>query len=75
MSNEVQAPEARFEVADPIAVAAKQSLLRLIIPTDSELYCLVLDHDDFGIHNMLITWMQTVYPLLRPWVHRPSCLI
>ncbi|PUU81669.1 hypothetical protein B9Z19DRAFT_1113281 [Tuber borchii] len=45
----------------PIAAAAKQSLLRLIphiMPADNgqpSLYRLVLDHGDFGIHNMLIT--------------------
>ena len=44
----------------PIAAAAKQSLLRLIphiMPTDNDqtsLYFLVLDHGDFGIHNMSI---------------------
>lgn len=42
----------------PIVAAAKQSLLRLIphiLPTNSDqssLYRLVLDHGDFGIHNM-----------------------
>ncbi|KAL2060466.1 hypothetical protein VTL71DRAFT_9497 [Oculimacula yallundae] len=43
----------------PIAAAAKQSLLRLIpyiFPIDSQtLYRLVLEHGDFGIHNMSIT--------------------
>ncbi len=45
----------------PIAAAAKQSLLRLIphiMPRDSDqtsLYRLVLEHGDFGIHNMSIT--------------------
>lgn len=45
----------------PIAAAAKQSLLSLIpyiIPADNSqgsLYRLVLDHGDFGIHNMSIT--------------------
>ncbi|EJP61249.1 3-hydroxybutyryl-CoA dehydratase [Beauveria bassiana ARSEF 2860] len=43
----------------PVAAAAKQSLLRLIphmMPADSaSLYRLVLDHGDFGIHNMSIT--------------------
>ena len=44
----------------PIAAAAKQSLLRLIphiMPADNDrtsLYCLVLNHGDFGIHNMSI---------------------
>ena len=46
----------------PIAAAAKQSLLRLIphifpleIGDKPTLYRLVLDHGDFGIHNMSIT--------------------
>ena len=45
----------------PVAAAAKQSLLRLIphiLPTDGDkghLYSLVLEHGDFGIHNMTIT--------------------
>ncbi|KAI0107227.1 3-hydroxybutyryl-CoA dehydratase [Nemania sp. FL0031] len=44
----------------PIAAAAKQSLLRLvpyIMPTDDNqnlLYRLVLEHGDFGVHNMSI---------------------
>ncbi|KAJ9634519.1 hypothetical protein H2199_008976 [Coniosporium tulheliwenetii] len=48
-------------VVGPIAAAAKQSLLRLIphiMPADGDqtsLYRLVLDHGDFGIHNMSIT--------------------
>ena len=54
----------------PIAVAAKQSLLRLIpyiIPTDSDetsLYRLVLEHGDFGIHNMSITNDANGLPLV-----------
>ncbi|TVY69035.1 hypothetical protein LSUE1_G007357 [Lachnellula suecica] len=49
------------EFVGPRAFAAKQSLLRLIphiFPTDGNqaaLYRLVLDHGDFGIHNMSIT--------------------
>ncbi|KAG6830078.1 hypothetical protein H0H93_014141 [Arthromyces matolae] len=45
----------------PVAFAAKKHLLRLIphiLPPDNEdgsLYRLVLDHGDFGIHNMSIT--------------------
>ncbi|KAJ6780650.1 hypothetical protein PWT90_01746 [Aphanocladium album] len=45
----------------PIAAAAKQSLLRLvphILPEDDpsgSLYRLVLEHGDFGIHNMTIS--------------------
>ncbi|KAJ9197698.1 hypothetical protein DTO164E3_5552 [Paecilomyces variotii] len=45
----------------PIAASAKQSLLRLIphiMPADSDrisLYRLVLEHGDYGIHNMSIT--------------------
>lgn len=43
----------------PITAKAKQSLLRLIphiMPSENEqiLYCLVLEHGDFGIHNMTI---------------------
>jgi hypothetical protein len=44
----------------PIATAAKQSLLRLILyfmPIDSDQafpYHLILEHGDFGIHNMSI---------------------
>ena len=54
----------------PIAVAAKQSLLRLIphiMPKDSDensLYRLVLEHGDFGIHNMSITTDANGKPLL-----------
>lgn len=45
----------------PIAFAAKQSLLRIIphiLPEDNDktsLYRLVLEHGDFGIHNMSIS--------------------
>lgn len=45
----------------PVAVTAKQSLLRIIphiMPAESDqtsLYRLVLEHRDFGIHNMSIT--------------------
>lgn len=43
----------------PVAAAAKQSLLRLIphmMPADSaSLYRPILEHGDFGIHNMSIT--------------------
>lgn len=52
----------------PIAAVAKQSLLRLIphiMPADSSqasLYRLVVDHGDFGIHNMSIIMMRTVTP-------------
>lgn len=54
----------------PIAIAAKQSLLRLvpyIMPGDSDqasLYRLVLDHGDFGIHNMSITMDANRRPLV-----------
>jgi hypothetical protein len=50
----------------PIAVAAKKSLLRFIphmLPAngiETSLYRLVLDHGDFGIHNMLINITQRV---------------
>jgi hypothetical protein len=42
-------------VVGPVAAAAKQSLLRLIphiMPIDSDIYRLVLEHGDFGVHNM-----------------------
>ena len=52
-------------IVGPIAAAAKQPLLRLIpyiMPAEegnekdpSSLYRLVLEHGDFGIHNMSIT--------------------
>lgn len=54
----------------PIAAAAKQSLLRLIphiMPAESDqtsLYRLVLDHGDFGIHNMSITMDANGQPLV-----------
>ncbi|KAI0103754.1 3-hydroxybutyryl-CoA dehydratase [Nemania sp. FL0031] len=54
----------------PIAAAAKQSFLRLIpyiMPTDSDqafLYRLVLEHGDFGIHNMSITIDENGQPLV-----------
>jgi len=54
----------------PIAAAAKQSLLRLIphiMPADNDqpsLYSLVLDHGDFGIHNMSITVDANGQPLV-----------
>ena len=53
-----------------IAAAAKQSLLRLIphiMPADSDqasLYRLVLEHGDFGIHNMSITMDANGQPLV-----------
>jgi hypothetical protein len=52
--------ESDHNFAGPIAVAAKRSLLQLIpliLPPDDEhicLYRLVLEHDDYGIHNMTI---------------------
>jgi hypothetical protein len=54
----------------PIAAAAKKSLLRLIphiMPADSgqtSLYRLVLEHGDFGIHNMSITIDANGQPLV-----------
>ncbi|KAF8694423.1 hypothetical protein AX14_002043 [Amanita brunnescens Koide BX004] len=54
----------------PTAAAAKQSLLRLIpyiMPTDNDegsLYRLVLEHGDFGIHNMLITMNDNGLPIV-----------
>ncbi|MCJ1343386.1 hypothetical protein MMC31_001579 [Peltigera leucophlebia] len=54
----------------PVAAAAKQSLLRLIphiLPPESDqtfLYRPVLDHLDFGIHNMSTTMDANGQPLL-----------
>ena len=54
----------------PNTAAAKQSLLRLlpyILPADSDktsLYRLVLEHGDFGIHNMSITLDASRRPLV-----------
>ena len=53
----------------PIAGAAKQSLLHLIphiMPVDSDgsLYRLVLEHGDFGIHNMSIMIDANGQPLV-----------
>lgn len=53
-----------------IAYAAKKSLLRLIshiMPADNNqitLYRLVLDHGDYGIHNMSITINANGQPLV-----------
>lgn len=59
-------------IVGPTAAAAKQSLLRLIphiMPADSDndqssLYRLVLEHGDFGIHNMSITTDADFQPLV-----------
>jgi len=55
----------------PVALKAKQSLLRFIphmLPADADeeasLYRLVLDHGDFGIHNMSITVDATGRPYI-----------
>lgn len=54
----------------PVAVAAKQSLLRIIphiMPVNGDqtsLYRLVLEHGDFGIHNMSITMDANSQPLV-----------
>ncbi|KAK3290332.1 3-hydroxybutyryl-CoA dehydratase [Chaetomium fimeti] len=53
----------------PVAAAAKQSLLRLIphiMPAGDDekvLYRFVLEHDDFGIHNMLTAMDANSQPL------------
>lgn len=58
------------EIVGPIAVAAKQSLLRAIphiMPLESPkvpLYRLVLDHGDFGIHNISTTKDMYGEPLI-----------
>lgn len=71
----------------PVAAAAKQSFLRLIphiMPPDSDhtsLYRLVLDHRDFGIHNMSIRVDVKGQPLvaslydLGDWVRRAGYLV
>ncbi|KAJ7459726.1 hypothetical protein FB451DRAFT_557131 [Mycena latifolia] len=57
--------EPDHNVVGPMAARAKQSLLRLIphvFPVEEEhydLYRLVLEHGDFGIHNMTITDADT----------------
>ena len=54
----------------PIAAVAKLSLLRLvthILPADNcqtSLYRLVLEHGDFGIHNMSVTMDKNTQPLV-----------
>lgn len=58
------------EMVGPIALAAKQSLLRAIphmMPrnaTEVSLYRLVLEHGDFGIHNTSITKEVNGKPLV-----------
>ncbi|SPQ25208.1 90fc60f7-ab2a-41f3-9cd9-02792d38161e [Thermothielavioides terrestris] len=53
----------------PVAAAAKQSLLRLIphiIPTGDDenlLYRFVIDHGDFGVHNISVTMDANNQPL------------
>lgn len=45
------------ETVGPVALAAKRSLLRVIphiLPHEPSLYRLVLEHGDYGIHNMTI---------------------
>lgn len=59
--------ESDHNVVGPIAAAAKQSLLRLIphiMPVDTDLYRLVLEHGDFGIHNMSIAINAEGQPLI-----------
>ena len=68
----------------PKTAAAKQSLLRLlpyILPADSDktsLYRLVLEHGDFGVHNMSITLDANGRPLvtsLYDWELIAFCLL
>lgn len=53
----------------PVAAAAKQSLLRLIphiipaINDESILYRFVIDHGDFGVHNMSVAIDTNNQPL------------
>lgn len=62
--------ESDNEVVGPVALMAKQSLLRalphLLPPEDAQLslYRLVLEHGDFGIHNTSITINTTGEPLI-----------
>ncbi|KDQ49291.1 hypothetical protein JAAARDRAFT_200997 [Jaapia argillacea MUCL 33604] len=57
-------------IVGPIAAAAKQSILRLIphiMPSENDqtsLYRLVLDHYDFGFHNMSVTMDAHGQPLV-----------
>ena len=64
----------------PVAAAAKQSLLRLIphimpqeIADKPTLYRLVLDHGDFGIHNMSITTDEYTVTSLFDW--ETGCIV
>ena len=65
--------ESDDNVVGPIAAAAKQSLLRLIpdfLPFEdrnhnqSLLYRLVLEHGDFGVHNMSIKMNTDGQPIM-----------
>ncbi|TVY33320.1 hypothetical protein LOCC1_G008119 [Lachnellula occidentalis] len=62
--------ESDNSVVGPIAAAAKQSLLRLIpniMPAGGDqtsLYRLVLEHGDFGIHNMSISMNADGQPIV-----------
>lgn len=62
--------ESDEETVGPVALAAKQSLLRAIphlLPPDTpdaSLYRLVLEHGDFGIHNATITRQASGEPLV-----------
>ncbi|KAJ7746567.1 hypothetical protein B0H16DRAFT_1375768 [Mycena metata] len=61
--------ESDHNVVGPIAAKAKQSLLRVIpviLPVEGDqnaFYRFVLEHDDFGIHNMTINDKQDVTSL------------
>ena len=59
--------ESDQNVVGLIAAAAKQSLLRLIphiMPVNTDLYRLVLEHGDFGIHNMSVAINAEGQPLI-----------
>lgn len=67
-------------VVGPIATAAKQSLLRLVphimpqeITDEPTLYRLVLDHGDFGIHNMSITTDKYTVTSVFDW--ETGCIV
>ena len=72
--------ESDNETVGPVAAAAKQSLLRLIpyiLPEEKAdkpvLYRLVLDHGDFGIHNMSITKDESKVTSLFDW--ETGCIV
>ena len=59
------------ERVGPVALAAKQSLLRAIpymmLKEGTGFYRLVVDHGDYGIHNTSINIDVNGYPLITCW--------